>query len=423
MRRIWTVAGREYLAMVRTKSFLISLLLTPVLVALSVLVVEWIGDDEPEGVRRAVVFDGTGRLYGSLERAARTRTAVGEGFTVELERGEGPAPDDGSRAALVERVERGELAAFAVLDPGLLDSGSGGDGRAPARIYAERPAFDPVAQWLRQEIRDQVQVLRITESGLDPNVVARVTAPVKVEGLSVKEARADAKGAATQVQIFIPMGVAMILMVTLMGTVQPGLTAVIEEKQQRIAEVLLGSVSPGALMLGKLLGLTAGSLTMTGAYFTAGYVAASIHGYADLVPASILTWVLAFGAVGAVAYGAMCLAIGSSCTEMKDAQGLFTPVMLSIFVPMMLMTKLLTDPMGSVSMWISFVPPFSAISMPLRLAVTATIPWWQPVIGLLGLVVFTGGVVWGAGRIFRVGILHQGKAPKVVEMLRWVAGR
>jgi len=194
---------------------------------------------------------------------------------------------------------------------------------------------------------------------------------------------------------------------------------VVEEKIQRIAEVLLGSVSPFQLMMGKLLGLVGVSLTMSGVYLGGGYWLAHHYGFARFVPVDLLLWFLLFQALAALMYGALFVAVGAACSDIRETQNLLLPVMLLAMAPMFVLTKVLTEPNGPVSTWMSFFPFATPMLMIVRLAVPP-LPLWQPVVGILVVLATTVLCVWIAGRIFRVGILMQGKGANIGQLVRWV---
>jgi ABC-2 type transport system permease protein len=200
----------------------------------------------------------------------------------------------------------------------------------------------------------------------------------------------------------------------------PLLQAIIEEKMQRIAEVLLGSVPPFQLMLGKLLGVTAVSLTMIGIYIVGGFGVLYYFDKVDLIAPAQIAWFLGFSTLAILMFGSVFCAIGASCSEVKDAQILMTPVMILIMLPMFFLGVVLKSPSGTLAMVLSFAPPTTPAFMILRMNIPPGIPTWQPMVGILGVLAFTAVCVFAAGRIFRVGILLQGKPPKFLEMMGWV---
>lgn len=426
MSKSWVVAVREYLAMVRTKAFILSLVLTPLIAVAAVFVIDLMKEQTDVERREVVVFDGSGKLFDDLQAAASARnegivdeSGEAQSFPLELTRGEGEL-DDERTSELAARVRDGELSAFVDIGAGVLD-GANGDPSSVVRIFANSPTADPAGQWVRTTVRELVRAHRIRAAGIDPAVVAHVTRSVAVERIDVRVVDRDEEErlAATIVTSVLPAGALMLIVIAVFGTMQPALNGVLEEKQQRIAEVLLGSIRPFDLMLGKLIGSTLVGLTLLGVYAGVGIGVAAYYGYADLIPVDLMVWVLVHATLGMFAYGAMFLAIGATCSELKDAQSLLTPVMLSVMFPAFVVVKIITEPLGAFATWSSLIPPFSSMMMPARLGASEAIPLWQPLVGIVLMAAFTAFVTYLAGRVFRIGILFRGQAPSLRTLAKW----
>jgi ABC-2 type transport system permease protein len=253
--------------------------------------------------------------------------------------------------------------------------------------------------------------------------VRKATAPVAVVGRGlVKQlasGRVSGKDDKNMAAVFTPFAFMLLMFMVIMLSAQPLLESVLEEKSGRIAEVLLGSVSPFQLMLGKLLGNVAGSLSAVAIYAAGGYALAVYKGWTDFVPWSLVPWFLAFQILAVLLFGSLFLAIGASVTHAKEAQAMLLPVWLLMCVPMMVWLQVVREPNGSLATWLTFFPPSTALVMVLRLASEQATPLWQAWAGLGLLVVTAALVTYLAGRVFRVGILWQGKTPKLRELARW----
>ena len=204
----------------------------------------------------------------------------------------------------------------------------------------------------------------------------------------------------------------------------------IEEKSNRIIEVLLSSVTPGELMMGKLLGIAGIGLTMVGAWMCALFGiltwksgGASVAGQilvilksSNLIPLFSLYFLLGF-----LMYSAFILSIGSVCNTIKEAQsymGVFTMIMI---VPLLTMTFIPKDPNGPLARLLSWIPLYTPFTMMNRAGAD------PPMVDLIGtlvlLVATTVLALWMSGKIFRIGILRTGQPPKIVEMIRWATRR
>jgi ABC-2 type transport system permease protein len=471
MRKAMIIARREYKALVRTKAFMISLLIMPVLMCGGIVVQIFLSGRVDVSEKKVVVLDGTGRLFEPLqtlarlhnENAADTSTGHKKRPTIVLEKGpEGPVTDD-LRVDLSNRIHRNELFAFMEIDPDALKPASNsvllkmlqevagkasadaktgeaaaeaaakqspsdksGDEHDPVRLYSESMIYNDVLFWLTQSLNQAAFALRLQDAGLNPLTVAGAVTPIPYEelGLYTRESGGEIhKGDESRrsLNLFMPLGLMMLMFMSVMVVGQPMLTSVLEEKQQRIAEVLLGSASPFQLMMGKLMGNVGVALTIVGLYMTGGYLVAAHYGYADMLPMWLLGWFLAFEVLACILFGAIFIAIGAACSEIKDAQSLLMPVMILIVFPLMVWFNVLQEPLSSFAQWISLFPPATPMLMLLRMAASPMIPMWQPIVGIVLVLLSTLACVFAAGRVFRIGLLMQGKAPKLNELARWIA--
>jgi ABC-2 type transport system permease protein len=202
-------------------------------------------------------------------------------------------------------------------------------------------------------------------------------------------------------------------------TTQPLLNGVLEEKMARIAEVLLGSVPPFQLMLGKLLGYVGVAVTLVAVYLVGGFIVADYFGYADIIPAHLLVWFMVYQCLAILMFGSMFLAIGACCNDIREAQNLMLPVWLILCIPLLTLQLVIEHPDSLFSVLLSLFPPATPLVMVPRMAIPPGAPLWQPVVGVVGTLITTALCVWVSGRIFRIGLLLQGKPPKIREMIRW----
>lgn len=438
MRKIMLIARREYRATVRTKAFLISILIMPLMLGAMALIQPILRGRVDVDDKKIMIVDHTEILMDDLLAAANARnekdifdrdTAKQIHSKYLLEAVPPATADEEVLLGLSERVRKNELFAFAEIGAGaLLPSSSEGDGGL--KFYSENVTNRAPGRWLRATINTLVVARRLESSGLDADVVRDAIAPVAFENLGLFE-RTDtgeikkAEAASEIVGILLPYAIMMLMFMSVMISAQPMLHSVIEEKQLRIAEVLLGSANPFQIMMGKLLGNVGVSLTIVsvyilGAFVLAGQFSNESVNYVDKIPTHIIGWFIVYQILAAFLFGSVFIAIGAACTEIKEAQNFLTPVMLLMVIPLMIFPLILRDPSGSFATWISFFPPTTPMLMMLRMSATRALPLWQPLVGIVVVLVATLLCVFAAGRVFRIGILVQGKAPKLTELARWV---
>ena len=427
MRRVGVIARREYWTNVRTKAFLISLVLMPLLMTGSFIAQRAMRGRVDVEPKRVMVSDQTGVLLPALVRAAeeRNREDIFDPVSrrqVEarylIEAAPWPALDDQRRVELSQQIRKRQLHGFAEIDAGVL----AGDGRA--RFHSESAMTGQLASWFNRRLNEAVQLHRLRATGIDPEVVRKATAPVRLQGLGLYSV--DKKGRVTSgdsgsrlAASFLPFGVVLLMFLALIMS-QTMLTSTLEEKQQRIAEVMLGSVRPFELMAGKLAGGAATSLTMVTVYLIGGAVVLRRFGYADLLRTDLVVWTLIFLVLGVMIYGSLYAAVGAACSELKEAQNLLMPIMIVLVAPLMIVSKVMEEPMGNLATTLSFVPVWTPMLMPMRLAATQAVPLWQPIVGALGALAAAAFAAWAGGRVLRVGLLLQGKPPRLGQLVQWV---
>jgi ABC-2 type transport system permease protein len=114
------------------------------------------------------------------------------------------------------------------------------------------------------------------------------------------------------------------------------------------------------------------------------------------------------------------VALGSACGSPQDAQHLSFMLVLPIMIPMFVLTPVMLQPNGRFATVMSFIPPFTPVIMLLRQAMPGGVAWWQPWLGLVGVFLWAAATIWAAARVFRIGILSQGKTPQLAELAQWV---
>ncbi len=211
----------------------------------------------------------------------------------------------------------------------------------------------------------------------------------------------------------------MIFMMVMVGAT-PLLQSVLEEKMQKISEVLLGSVTPFQLMAGKLIGMVGVALLLASIYVGGALSAVHQFGFGQYVPMAMIAWFILYLVLAVIMYGSLFSAIGAACSDMKEPQTLMLPVMLPMILPMMLVGIVVKNPDGLIARVLSFFPPSTPMIMTLRQGMNSNIQWWEPALGAMLVMLFTLACVWVAGRIFRIGILMQGKAPSFKQLIQWV---
>lgn len=429
MYRILRIARRDYIAAVFTKGFLIGLILAPVLMCGGLLAIPIMKHVEPSE-RRLMILDPSGTLEGPLLEAASQHNQVkpgksrhGPALHFEFQTPQTNALEN-QRLDLADRVKSGSIHAFVEIPPEVFLT-NGRPSRSRIQYYARSSAMDETRGWLEQTLNDELRRRRFQAAGIEPARLEALEAWFNIQGMTLpsRDSTTGEVKAARKENEFSTVGIPMVAIIAMMMLVMMGamplLQSVLEEKSQRIAEVLLGCASPWEIMAGKLLGGVAVTLTAMLFYGGAGFTAMSSMAISGVVPLGLIPWFVVFGISAVLMYGSVAVALGSACSDAKDAQHLQMPVMMPLLIPAMMMMPLVKEPNSTLATVLSLFPPFTPLLMVLRLGSPAGVPAWQAWIGLVGVLLTTAFTIWIAGRIFRVGILMQGKLPSFAEILRW----
>ena len=425
MGKILTVAGSEFSTLVRTKAFVITLLLMPVIMIASIWMTRAARTATDTNTRRFAYVDRSGVAGPALEAAAQSRNATAEArglprFEPVAIQADGKS-DDQLRIELSDRVRNRELYAFVEIPADVVNPESG-DG---LRYYSNSPSYTDLPQWLRATVGAAVVAERFRAAAIDPQVVARLTRPTPVSnlGLFERDASGSVKGAEEVDQLSaagVPAAMLILMYIIVMASAPQLLNSVIEEKMSRISEVLIGSVSPFQLMMGKLLGCVGMSLLLAAVYITGGVAVAAYWGLGASVSPAMAAWFVLFLTMAVLLFGAIFIAVGAACSDLKDSQSMMMPVMILIMLPMFTFGFVLRAPDGNFAMGMSMFPTAAPFLMLMRIALQPGPPIWQIALSVAVMAGTTVIAVWAAGRIFRTGILMQGKSPTLTEMMRWV---
>jgi len=433
MNKILTLFKREYRAAVRTKGFIISLVLVPLMMGGGFLAVVIMENKQDTDDKKFAVIDHSGLMQGHLEKALEERNQneifhsytgdkIAPVYVVEFADPDHPHPMD-QQLALSNRVKSSELHAFIEIGPGILHPTDNSE--AYLRYYTEHSFNDDLRYWFQDAINNRLRQLHADELNLTREQTDDMSRWINVEGMglvSVDKKTGEQQEAekTNDLQTFLVPYVMLLLMFMLvMMSAIPLLSAVMEEKNEKIAEVLLGTITPFQFMMGKVMGGMGVALTTAGIYILAGVFTLTYLGFESLIPYNVLPWFFAYTILFIIMVGTGMAALGATCNDNKDAQSLTFPALLPVIIPMFLIAPVVADPSGPLATTLALIPPFTPTMMVIRLASTVTIPVWQPIVGLLGVLLFTLFTVWVGARVFRTAILIQGQKPTVANLFKY----
>ncbi len=439
MHRIWLIAKREYLTRVKSKTFILTTFLTPLGIVLLIAIVGFIMTRGSDTRKNITVRDTTGLVSSSLESR---KNIVYEYSTEDLE-------------ALKEKYIAGEI--DGVLDIIPLDSIT--VTRHRIMFYSDdRLAIDEMES-IEDAVQEKIREFKVRELDLDEAKIALLRTNVQIEQQTIidKDKKVSTTGTIVGSVLGGVISYAMFFIIFLYGA--QVMRSVMEEKINRIVEVLISSVKPFELMMGKILGVGSVGLTQIGIWlvlFIALGIAmpqflnmpvnpGEISGMAGVSQEEVgtlmnenqdkfvevvqeilsLNWfvliplILFYFFMGYFAYAALFAAVGSAVGEdINEAQSLTLPVMIPLILAIYIGFAAINSPNSTIATWGSIIPLTSSVVMPVRLPLDP--PWWQIVLSVVLLVAFVILFVWIAGRIYRVGILMYGKKASFKELAKWL---
>ena len=316
-------------------------------------------------------------------------------------------------------VRIGELAALIVV-PEILVTDSANEADARLEVFIPSSFSPNHTDLLSSAASRSVVDVRLKRLGHAPSDMHALLRRPRTFATRLAQDGGEAKDNELARRI-IPMAFMMLLWIATFTSGNYLLTTTIEEKGNKVMEVLLSAVSPLQLLGGKILGQAGVSLIMLLMYGGAAMAGLVTFALLDLIPISHLLYLIAYFTMAYFMIASIMAAVGSAVTELRDAQSLIGPIMIILIVPLALWPVLSEHPNGLIATISSFTPPLIPFVMILRItASTETVALWQIV---TSMVVGFGAVlvmIWACARIFRIGILLQGKPPNFLQLLRWI---
>ncbi len=432
MNKIFLVIQREYLSRVKKKSFLIATLLTPLIFPAIMGVFVWIAMNEKENqsLRIIEVIDETDLFFmESSEQYA---------FTSSIE-----DPEEAKRM-----VQEGERYGFLYIPKMDIDNPQG------IQFYGvENPSLS-LMEYLEGALKRKIEDQKLYQQGIDPQVLKEIRTEVSVQSITLGEQGEEKLNDATvNYALGFLSGILIYLFIFVYGN--QIMQGVIEEKSSRIVEILVSSLKPFQLMMGKIVGIGAVGLTQFLIWVVLiGTLSSIVMGvlgmqmpqqqamelanpeFAQATPdaselASILQVINGIDFVtlivsfifyflgGYLLYGALFAAVGSAVDAPSDAQQFMFPITIPLIVAYMgLFVFVLQDPTGSTSFWLSIIPLTSPIAMMGR--ISYGVPFWELALSMGLLVLGFLFTTWLAGKIYRIGILMHGTKPTYKVLWKWI---
>jgi len=442
MSKLTLIIKREYLTRVTRKSFIIATLLTPLAFALFFVVITIIFSYQSDDVKNIIIKD-EGDL---MEKVMADSKSLYFTFSNE------------SLDELKTRYNNKEFDGILVIP--VIENPD--NKRVTVRYYSDTQLDPDGTSRLKSELEKRLRNFQIKRLGLNEEMLSKLDMAVNIDPdmVNKKEGLAEEEKAFTSLTGMVAagiggvMGFLMYLMVFLNGSMV--MRSVMEEKTNRIVEVMVSSVKPFELMLGKIIGVGAVGLTQfaiwailipaiaiiatmfmgidtnealaaqqSGALQGQNIDVAGVDPFALIAEIQRMNWwliismFLLFFVGGFFIYSSLFAAVGSAIgDDIGEGNSLTLPITIPVILAFYIMIVAIQSPNSSLAVWSSIFPLFSPIVMPARMAFNP--PMWQLILSIVLLIASSLFFVWLSGRIYRVGILMYGKKAGFKEVGKWI---
>ncbi|MEG2060489.1 MAG: ABC transporter permease [Alistipes sp.] len=436
MSKIGIIIGREFNERVRKKSFIITTLLMPVLMvglmAAPALIMRFSRGD----TKHIAVIDDSHLIAPKLES--------GEEFVFEPT----DLSTDEARKQLTDKYGVLYIGSDVMTNP------------SNVKFYVNSSSSLTIEETITDQIEQILETEKLKGYNIEnlSQILDQVKTTVSMQTFRNDESQeADSQAQSSSVATAVGLVLGMILYMFLLIYGSMVMQSVIEEKNSRVLEVMVSSVRPFELMMGKILGIASVAVVQIllwgvlicgiGALVMPMLVPADVmqsaqamqQGVPDAAAmsgmspemlqavsavtdlgyiAQIFVYLLLFVVGGYLLYSAMFAAVGSAVDSVQDAQQLQTPITLPIILSLLVMMTVMKDPNSQLAFWFSMIPFTSPVVMMAR--IPYGIPLWETALSLFILYASFVAMVWFAAKIYRVGIFMYGKKPTLKEMIRWV---
>lgn len=415
------IISREYLQRVRRKSFIIITLLVPILMIGLMVAPALVAMLSTPEAKTIAVIDDTGAIFNRLNDS---NEITFESYTQPL---------DSARA-------NADVEAILAIGKNAVDQPN----QSITMYYRGAPTLS-TDEYVQQQLKDAIEALRLESYNITN--LRQILDEINVD-LSYPTVRIDKEedtGTSSMLSYFISLIMDLMLYTFILIYGQMVMSSIIEEKNNRVLEIVVSSVNPSTLMMGKVLGIGLVAITqiliwgvlisactmwvvpLVGTSLSSGAgvgveanaeLLAAVSQLSDLgYVASLMSCMLLYFVGGYLFYSAIYAAIGSAVDNIQDASQLSTIPTLPVIIALVASMSVMQNPGSSLAFWLSMIPFTSPMTMMSRIAFD--VPIWEIIVSLVILYASFVGMIWLSAKIYRVGIFMYGKKPSFVEIIRW----
>jgi len=427
MNKILLVIQREYLTRVRKKSFIIMSIIGPILIACLWVIPIWLATRDTE-IRTIDVVDESGYFTNNFPENG---SLLFNFITIDVAEAKKELTQSKSYGLLyIPKID--------------IDNPDG------ITFFSEKnPSIDVIGN-LERILRSEVEEIKLIRSSIDKETLESLKVDLSIDTINMTDS-GEKTGSAGVATVIGYIAAIMIYFFIFIYGIQI-LRGVIEEKSSRIIEIIVSSVRPFQLMMGKILGVGAvgltqfliwmflgfGITTIIGSYFNinreeaitvsaemeaaqdnSGQLVAEIFSSIDAINMPLLLFAFLFYFLGAyMLYGSLFAAIGSAVDNDTDAQQFQLPITIPLIFSLIVLSAILREPDGNLAFWLSMIPLSSPIIMMMR--IPFGVPYWELILSMSLLILGFIFTTWLASRIYRIGILMHGAKVNYRILGKWL---
>lgn len=410
------IISREYLERVKRKSFIISTILTPILMLAMMMAPALFAILSGPENKTIAVIDETAVIAPTLQSDGELKFVPFDGGDVE-------------KAKANEDFD-----AILVIGADVVESPKGN-----VTLLTRGAPSISTEQYITSQLENSIEDLRIKAYNIEnlQKIMQEVKVDIDLETFRID--RDEESATSSMLSYVLGIGTMFILYMFIILYGQMVMTSIIEEKNNRVLELVVSSVRPTDLMLGKILGI--GLVAVTQIVIWALLIiccsvwlmpilatAVADTGDATMIQAmstlgdtgymiTIFTYLVLFLIFGYLFYSSLYAAIGSAVDNIQDASQLQSVAIVPIIFALIVSMQVVVDPNSTLALWTSMIPFTSPMVMMARLPFG--IPAWQPIVSLAILILSVLAMIWLSAKIYRVGIFMYGKKPTFAELIRW----
>jgi len=412
MNKILAVAKWEFIEKIKTKAFIISLFLTPTILSIFIVIPRLFGDNPDEKTKHIGVIDQTNSLTQVINQRLVEKFKLSNGSpNYELV----PIADENSdiehlKTLAAAQLSSGDIEGYFILPADVLEKGK-------VEYRAENVGNIRDQERFSKILEDIIIERRLQAGGYDASVIKKLMTDVEIKTFKISK-HGEEKESGFLETFFTGYIFIMMLMFLVLSSGQMLIRSVIEEKSNRIVEVLVSSCSAQQLMSGKIIGLSLLGLA-TIAFWALILVGVNFATPIPFVAVDNLLLLMLYFILGYFMYVAIFITAGSTVSTEQEAQQMTAYVTIMLVMPIAFAVPVMMNPDSLLVKVLSQFPLLTPTMMALRFSIQ-TPEWWEIILSLITLSLTIWGLMWVAGKVFRIGILITGKKPNLKEILGWL---